>query len=413
MKILIVSLFYEPLNNIAATRLETFTKYLSEFGHEVDVISRHYCQDDLNASNLSVAMNAGDDISDLYYKKNNIIYTRYSVNNRKKNVSDKIPLGLRGLYNLYQMDIYHYNYVENGLLAYEKEFGNNKHDIILASNPPPSALLLARQLNAKYGIPWVADFRDSYIASEDRSIIKKLKSLTLNRILKSASGILYVSEGMKSQNYKVFSKKNRATDSTIIYNGFEEKQAVIENEAIERFLKIKKEHSKTLVYTGSIYPERNLDFFLEGLRHINDESIVLVVIGVQNEFKEKIQLEFKNVNVIFFDKVSYSTAINIQKLADFLLLTIWKDNYTGFSGKVFEYLHTENNIILDYVAPTDLNEYLSDFKNIHFANESIEKFKEIVFSDYKKVSNSFDVSQRLGRKHQVEKLNAFLKKCIN
>ena len=53
------------MNNIAATRLTNFTKYLRKFGHEVDVITRHYTSEDLAGSNLSVAMNAGDDIDDL------------------------------------------------------------------------------------------------------------------------------------------------------------------------------------------------------------------------------------------------------------------------------------------------------------------------------------------------------------
>lgn len=410
MRILIVTLFYEPLNNIAATRLTNFTKYLRKLGHDVDVITRHYTKEDLAGSNLSVAMNAGDDIDDLYYKANGNIYTKYSVTNSKKSISNKLPPGVKGLYNLYHMDVYQYNFVENGLFAYEKEFGNNCHDIIIASSPPPAALLLAKELSSKYNIPWIADFRDSYIATEDRKIIQKIKSKTLNRVLKTSAGILFVSEGMKTQNLEVFSKSNKVIPSTIIYNGFEVDLSKINEDVIDKFNEIKDKHNKVLVYTGSLYPERNLDFFLEGMRRANDKQVILVIVGVQEEFKREIETNFSDVNFVFFDKVTYSTAIKIQSLADYLLLTIWKDNYTGFSGKVFEYLYSENNIILDYKAPDDLKEYLGDFMNIHYCDESFDNFKSIMNKKNEKEINIIDVKEKLSREHQVENLHAFLKR---
>jgi glycosyltransferase involved in cell wall biosynthesis len=307
------------------------------------------------------------------------------------------------------MDVYQYDFVESGVLAYRKEFSNKPHDIIIASNPPPAALLLAQKLNKLFNIPWVADFRDSYMATEDSNMIKSLKTKTLNRVLKSASGILFVSEGMKSQNIDVFTKFNKTIPSDIIYNGFDLNESILEEDCIERFIEIKRNHDTTLVYTGSLYPERNLDFFLNGLKKIKDPKIALVLVGIQNDFKKEIEKSFPDINVVFFNKVTYSTAIKIQNLADFLLLTMWKGGYTGFSGKVFEYLYSENNIILDYEAPEDLKKYLQDFKNIHYCDESYVEFEKVVKGMKTKEKSSFDLSEKLSRKYQVEKLNTFLK----
>ena len=112
--------------------------------------------------------------------------------------------------------------------------------------------------------------------------------------------------------------------------------------------------------------------------------------------------------MFFYPKVTYSTAIKIQKLADFLLLTIWKDYYTGFSGKVFEYLHSEKPIILDYNPAPDLIEFLQDYKNVHYCNESVHKLKGILNSEITNSIISHDLKAKISRSYQVEKLNKFL-----
>ena len=61
------------MNNIAATRLVNFTKYLKQFGNEVDVITRHYNSKDLKTSTLSIEEIQGDDIKEVFYSVENVI----------------------------------------------------------------------------------------------------------------------------------------------------------------------------------------------------------------------------------------------------------------------------------------------------------------------------------------------------
>ena len=121
---------------------------------------------------------------------------------------------------------------------------------------------------------------------------------------------------------------------------------------------------------------------------------------------------FPKVNVFFFDKVSQFTATKIQKTADFLLLSIWKNYYTGFSGKVFEYLYSGNKIILDYAPPKDLKNYLKEFPNIYYCNGDENKFFEIINSNHKTKEVSKNLKDALLREKQVQKLNLFLKKEV-
>jgi glycosyltransferase involved in cell wall biosynthesis len=414
MRILILSLYYKPLNNIASTRITAFKKYLEELGHHVDVLTRHYSESQLKTSNLSIAMTEGNDFEGDYYKKGDIVYTKYSSLNSKKKLSNKLPKGIRGLYNLYQFDIFHYSYVEYGLKAYDKEFSNNPHDVIIASSPPSIVLSLAKELNLKYNIPWIADFRDSFILSEDTKKVKAIKKIMLNKMLKNSSGISFVSEGMKQQNLNFFNNKNKQIPNTIVYNGFIGSDDDIDIHVIEKFNALKQKYKKVLLYTGSIYKERNLDFFLESLVSINDKSIAIVCIGIQDSFKKEIIKKYGNkINLNIFGKTNYATSIQLQNLADFLLLTIWKNNYTGFSGKIFEYLNANTPIILDKTSPKDLQDFLKDYNNIIYCDENKSVFQKAMIENFNIIPLSEKQKEQLSRKYQVKKLDTFINTILN
>ena len=56
MKILILSLYYPPLNNIAASRVTHFEKSMENYGFDINVITRHYDHNDVVASDVLVGM---------------------------------------------------------------------------------------------------------------------------------------------------------------------------------------------------------------------------------------------------------------------------------------------------------------------------------------------------------------------
>ncbi len=414
MRILLITLFYEPLNNIAVTRLKAFQKYLTEFGHEVDVLTRHYSKKDMHTSNLEKGMLAGDDFVGDYYKNGNIIYTKYKTLNSKLKFSNKLPKGIKGLYNLSQLDVFHYSFVEYGIKAYEDEFKNNKHDVIIASSPVPAALLLAKEINKKFGVKWISDFRDSYIMGDESPLFRMIKNKVLNKVIKSASGYLFLSDGMRDINMKVFNSLNKKKPQAKIYNGtsiFVEED--LDPVTVDKINDFKKRYKYVVAYTGSLYKQANLDFFLKNIDKNITEDFIFILAGVQEEFKNEIVKNFNNkVNIHFFDKTSLSTSVYLQKSADFLLLNIWKNKYSGFSGKVFEYLNADTRIIVDKETPTDLVVFTKDYKNIYFCNENKERYNSILKSppDIMPITDLQNIE--LSRKFQVSKLNEFILNII-
>ena len=408
MRILILTLFYKPLNNIASTRSIAFKRYLEDLGHEVDVLTRHYSEENLKKSNLNVGLTESVVNEKSFYLKNDVIYTDFRKNNAKINFSQKLPNGIRGAYNLLHLDVYHYNFVENGLKAYDEFFSNKRHDIVIASCSPQAPLILASKIKEKYGVPWVPDFRDSFFMGNEKGLVKMIKSYSFNHFLNSSSGSIYVCEGMRDVNEKYLSTVNSSKPSKIIFNGFYNDETPVDSDVLLKFDKIRNKHQIILLFTGSMYPEANIDFYLNALKRNKSKNIGVVVVGTQKEFREKIKKEFSNLNVYFFDKVSILTSVELQKKADFLLVNIWKGFYTGFSGKIFEYLYSGSKILIDKDPANDLKKFLSDYNNITFCNENIDVFNKAIESNEQPISLTDTQRVSLSRKYQVVKLERFL-----
>lgn len=409
MRILITSLFYSPFNSIASFRVTNYADILRAKGHDVKVICRYFSPDKINVSDLSIGSQESDQINDTYVREGDVIYTAFSTSNSILKKGKLLPTGIKGYYYLKHIDAFHYSYVENGFKAFEKEFAQEKFDIILASSPPLATNLLAEKISKKYNIKWVPDFRDSPVLDEDGGFIRKVKIKGINKLLGSASGMIFVSPGMKDINRSFYIQKNKDKPFEIVYNGFHKSTSQVDENIISEFNRIKSQHTITLLYTGSIYAERNLDFFLKAIGSYVPETAV-VLLGVQEDFKVRMLQDYPNLNMYFFDKTTHATSMALQKLANALLLTIWKDSYTGFSGKVFEYLYAQNHIILDHPPAQDLQEFLEPFPNHYCMQSDPNKLKDILekiqLSPQKAAP---ELLQSIERTAQVDKLERFLK----
>lgn len=414
MRILVLTLYYAPLNNIASTRITYFSEALRKNGHDVHVITRHYSEVEMLRSNLSIGLTNTPDLNIPYYKTDNVIYTRFDKKNAKTKFGKILPRGFRGYYFSKQLDAFHYSFVENGLIAFEQEFSNSKFDLILASSPPVSVLLLANKIGKKYNIPWIADFRDSPVLDENVGLIRKIRIKKINQLISGSNGVLFVSPGMKDLNLGFYNQKNQNLKHTVIYNGFVEPKEAIKPDVLDHFKQIKLNHKLTLVYTGSIYKQRNLDFFLDELKQINRNDIALVMVGIQDSYRNSISKEYSELNLYFIDKVNYATSIQIQRLADALLLTIWKNSYTGFSGKVFEYIHARTHILLDHSPARDLKNFLKPFPNIHYADSDSRRFNQIIekIESEKPKSTEAKLLEEFTRLNQTKKLELFLRNSL-
>lgn len=373
MRILFLTMYFEPLNTIAAYRAVGFVKSWRNAGILCDVITRYYDEEQLKGEHMLLGSQEPRNFNDDFIRKENVFYTRYKSENRLKSVSMKIPRGIRGIYNIRKVDVFHYSWHEYAMKVFEKNLASNKYDCIIASYGPPTVLLTAAKISEKYKIPWIADFRDIFIDENDKGLIRLLKKRTQEKLLQNAMMIVFASEGMRSYFNQSASKKLREKKSLVIYNGvtFQDSSAYApeDGETVRTFQVIKETYKIVLLHTGTVYPGQNIQFFIDAVNKCNEKAkrVALVFLGINSDHKLT-----KSDNFFFLPKTLNKTSIYLQQHASALILPVWDGRYTGLSGKTPEYLWSNNFVFVSPNPQHDLMNFMKDAPNVYVFNNEIE-----------------------------------------
>lgn len=418
MRILLLSLYYPPLNTIAALRLGAFHKFLSAQGLEVDVITRYYDPAQIRGASMLLGSESSENFDVRYVKHGNVIYTNFHKSNPVLTRSQKLPPGIRGMYNYLQVDVIHYSWLDQVKNAFEAELKENKYDLLLSSYGPPIMMLVAKELSRLYKIPYVVDFRDSYINEQDKGFHLLMKRYIQNSVLKNASGFVFATQAMADLFQKNSNNRLKQTPQVVVYNGVDPEtiSASFSSEdkgIVERFNRLKESHSMVFLHAGTLYDGQNLGFFINALDQYNkkfDTNCVIVLVGL-SENNNKIFHD--RSSVIVLPKVSHSSSMFLQSKADALLLPIWDGRYSGFSGKTLEYLYSENFILTSPNPQNDLMDFFSISPNVRISKDAAS-FERIVDDirtgkDQKKPITTKD---RLFRSYWINELGEFIKKLV-
>lgn len=214
-------------------------------------------------------------------------------------------------------------------------------DVLYASAPPFTALIVASRLARELGVPWVAELRDLWADNHNYSYGPLRHALDLGwekRVLASARGLVTVSEELAARL-----RERYGQEIAVVENGFDEcdvPDVTPEPEGSEF----------EIVYTGSFYPAY-------------DVKPLFSAVALMGSDAERLKFRFFGRNLMplarharaaelaarfeFSPTVSHAEAIKHQREADALLFFIWP----GGSGrgvltsKLFEYLGARRPII--------------------------------------------------------------------
>lgn len=411
MRVLLLSMYYHPLNTIAAQRINSFEKYLTGEGVTVDVITRYYDPEQQKGQSMFLGKEAAKGFNKEYVKENNVIYSNFDESNSKLSFSNKLPPIVKGLYNYWNVDVFHYGWIKYAEKAFENELSQNKYDFIISSYGPPISMLLAKRLSEKYNIRFLIDFRDSYIDEKDVSYHLAMKKIIADKMLKKASGLIFSTDGMKNYFSLKAPKRITSIPSCVVYNGVEEdvNYSISINDVSKEFSRIKNVHSMLLLHTGTLYEGQNMSFFISSVSNYNVENKQNVAIVFLGLAENKITELPENSCIYFLPKVNHSMALFFQKEASALLLPIWDGRYTGFSGKTQEYLFSENYIITSPNPQQDLKLFLDLSPNVFIA-DNYNSFSNILNSISNGVLKKTPLpsKEKLYRSFWVKQLNKFL-----
>lgn len=222
--------------------------------------------------------------------------------------------------------------------------------MLYSSAPPYTTHLIALALKRLTHLPWVADFRDSWIgwhsAPQWRPPPSRRVELTLeDRVLQSADRILVVSSGVKND---LLSRHGEYADSRwqILPNGYDETD-------FADTIPHPQDEKLTITYTGSFFGDFSPEYLLQALEALcqEDESV-----------RQKIRLRFVGrIATTILDRIHRSS---VRPAIEIVPYVPHKKGLSYLLGTDFSFLMIDDAPIHRGILTGKLFEYIGAGKPI-------------------------------------------------
>lgn len=356
MRILLVSYFFPPYNVVGAVRAAKFAKFFERFGHEVWVLSAR-------SQPFSEGLALESDPDHVRYAPwvNVNAPVEVAMGGRRKIATSGYGGGqgsglIRRAGQLYKTILHspdaQLGWVPFAIAEGRRMLDQARFDLIYASAPPYSGLIVASRIARQSKVPWVAEFRDLWTMNNAYAYPgwrQKLEFMLERRTLSSAAAIVTVSEPLAQQLRKVFSQP-----VVTVANGFDPDN--IDQPAASPELP---EGCLNLVYTGMLYPEHyELDALAKAFALLKGKGLgsrIRASFFGRYLGAAKIAMAQQGVGEMMsaHEPVAYRESLALQRAADVLLLFPWGRSVDQgvMSTKVYEYLGARRRILA--VGSTD------------------------------------------------------------
>lgn len=423
-KVLIIAYYWPPAGGPGVQRWLKFVKYLPDFDMEPIVyvpenatypIIDHDLVDQVNknATVLKQPIKEPYKLASIFSKKSTTTISSGIIKAAKKqSFIEKILLYVRGNFFIPDARIGWVNPSVDYLSNYIK---TNAVDVIITTGPPHSMHLIGLELQKRFAVKWIADFRDPWTSIGYHKELKltdksaqKHKDLE-KEVLTKADTILTTSFTTKQEFAEITQQPIH-----VITNGYD----------IETIEKPALSTKFTISHIGSLLTKRNPRILWKALKEILKENkqfrndFQLQLVGkVSSEIIDTIK-EFKldmYLNVIGY--VSHTEALKYQRSSQVLLL-IEIDSYETIGiipGKLFEYMAAERPILAIGPVKSDVERIIKDTNaGKYFNYDHLEEVKQYILDCYQKYQqNDLKVHgiglQYYSRKKLTEKLAEVIK----
>jgi glycosyltransferase involved in cell wall biosynthesis len=220
---------------------------------------------------------------------------------------------------------------------------------VLTSGPPHFVHLLGRALKRIYGLPWLADFRDLWVAStpraQNRSLFARWEALCERGVMRDADVLIANAPRATRGLRNAFPKY--ADKTVTLTNGYDP-------EAFPAPTRGASDGPLTLLHAGELYSGRNPLPLLDGLAALRrgqplGRPVRLVFLGEVNVYGETLGEEARRRGleglVTIEPQVGYGEAIQRMARADLLLLLDAPGRKQGVPAKLYEYLGARRPVL--------------------------------------------------------------------
>lgn len=361
-KVLILTYYWPPSGGAGVQRWLKFVKYLPEFGIEPVVYT--HSNGEIPSIDESLLKEVPDNLEVLkteiwepysVYKKltgkKEKVNTAFLTEEKtKSSLMNGFAVWVRG--NLFIPDARKY-WIKPSVKYLSKYLENQQIDTVISTGPPHTMHLIAMQLKEKFGLKWIADFRDPWTNIDFYKDLKLSKQadkkhrLLEQKVLNTADLTISVGPTLSDELKGLGAKKVKT-----ITNGFDQEDVIQTEVALDDKISI--------AHIGSFTKTRNPEILLDVLVQLFKERpemkprVELKLVGkVDYQISELIKKKGLESIVRKIDYIPHSEVILEQKKSHFLLLVVNDTpNAKGIlTGKVFEYLAARRPILA--IAPKD------------------------------------------------------------
>lgn len=252
---------------------------------------------------------------------------------------------------------------------------------IISTSPPIISHIIARKLKQKYGITWVADFRDPWSQTVTQNKSSLIKYFERRMEIKTIS----YADLMVSVTMPYVDKINvlhKDKDIFCITNGYDD-------ESLQELIKLTSKF--TITHTGILYNgKRDPSILFAAVdelikeNKINRYLIEIRFYGPKEDWLLK-DINKYNLNGIveLFGPISIEDALTKQKESQLLLVIRWDSTWeTGnLPAKIYEYIHAKRPIIAIGKVGGIVKDLLEETNSGQFA-DNVDDLKNIIFEYY-------------------------------
>jgi glycosyltransferase involved in cell wall biosynthesis len=221
--VVILAFFFPPDNSAGAARPFRFFKYLPRFGYETRVVT--VAPQDRVRSREAV---------------------RYVPHPRDRGPLPR--LAERVLRKFVAPDDDGIAWFPYAAAAARRWVEHDGASVVLSTSPAISTHLAAMRLKRRYGVKWIADFRDPIVGSPFRTGSRRFDAFLEPRIFQQADAVIANTDALEQTWLDRYPQHRRKI--SVLWNGFDPEEAIAAMAIPER-------NHRVLTHTGDIYGPRH------------------------------------------------------------------------------------------------------------------------------------------------------------